>query len=372
VLGTIVAAALTLASASAGAAPEMKQIARIAIGDGVLHEGIAFADGGGQFAYAETDGQGKTRLHVGPPGGKSATTDITSFTPTPEKILFVGGHWFVVANEGTRRAAVIGAAGRIENQIGPFGDCFLSSVGGPTFVTVTDKGQVKTGHAYAISAYKPTGALVGSRTVIIDGTGGLYGFDGLTFVAFTGGYRQALVKKAGRYEAKSDVRGGTQVAVLDILSGKVGPGRNLPNIPAFLHFAEKRAEKPGLEAFVRANDDANGLELVGPGEKQRPLALPAKYALYESGSLQQQSSASKLFFSLTVDPLNPDQVAAQKKGTRVLHLYEAAVGSAKATLLGGVPLGETQSYAWAAGGNKLAVIKRTQASGGNEILIFSR
>jgi hypothetical protein len=377
VLGIVVGLALVhrRAAAAAADAKEMKQIARIAVADGVLHEAIAFADGGAKLAYAETDGQGKTRLHVGPPGGKATTTDITAFTPAPEKILFVGGYWFVIANEGDRRAAVIGPSGRIENQIGAFGDCFLSNVRGPTFVTVTDKGASAKGHAYSIAAYRPTGALVGSKVLTIGGDGTLAGTEGLTFVAFTGGYLQALVKKAGSYNAKADLRGGTQIAVLDVLTGKVGPGRNLPNIPAFMHFAEKRAEKPGLEAFLRANDDANGLELVGPGEKQRPLALPSKWALYETGSLQQQAStmaAGKLFFSLTVDPLNPDQVAAQKKGARVLHLFEAGVNDAKATLLGRVPLGETQSYAWAAGGNKLAVIKRTQASGGNEILIFSR
>ena len=72
------------------------------------------------------------------------------------------------------------------------------------------------------------------------------------FVAFTGGYLQALVKKPGRYDAKADVRGGTEIAVLDVLSGKTGPGRRTsPTSRKFLRFAEKRAEKPGLEAFVR-------------------------------------------------------------------------------------------------------------------------
>jgi hypothetical protein len=148
-------------------------------------------------------------------------------------------------------------------------------------------------------------------------------------VAFTGGYLQALVRKPGRYDAKADARGATQMAVLDVLSGKTGPGKNVPNIPRFLRFADKRAEKPGLETFVRLDDDGGGLELVGPGEKLRPLALPAKFSLYESGSLQQQAAGGRLFFSLTVDPLNPDQVAAQKKGARVLHLFEAAIGTAR-------------------------------------------
>src|SRR5205085_6556606 len=132
-------------------------------------------------------------------------------------------------------------------------------------------------------------------------------------------------------------------------------------IPRYLRFAEKRAEKPGLETFVRLDDDATGLELVGPGEKVRPLSLPAKLSLYEQQSLQQQTTGGHLFFSLTVDPLNPDQIAAQKKGARVLHLFEVNVSTARATRLGQLPLGETQSYTWAAAGKKVAVLRRTQS-----------
>jgi hypothetical protein len=364
---------LTLAwPAPSQAGGDMKAVARVAIEDGVIHEGFAFDEGGGKLGYAETDGKGKARLHVGPPGGKAWTADITSFSPAPERILFLGGSWFVIANEGARRAAVVGPNGRIRREIGPFGDCFVSGAHGKAFVTVTDKGDKADGHAYDIAAYRPDGTQLGSKRVTIAADGTIAGSGGLVFVAFTGGYLQALVRKPGRYDAKADARGATQMAVLDVLTGKTGPGKSVADIPRFLRFADKRAERPGLEAFVRLDDDAAGLELVGPGEKLRSLVLPAKLSLYETASLQQQASPGHLYFSLTVDPLNPDQVAAQKKGDRILHLYEAGVGSARATRLGQVPLGETQGYSWAAGGNKLAVLKRTQASGGNELVIFAR
>jgi hypothetical protein len=351
---------------------DMRALAKIAVKDGVIHEGFAFDDGGGKLGYAETSGDGKARLHVGAPGGKTVATDISSFTSAPEKILFLAGHWFVITNEGSRRAAVVAPNGRIKAEIGPFGDCFLSSARGKTFVTVTDRGDTPRGHGYEIAAYRPDGTALGRKPVTIAADGTLVGSEGLVFVAFTGGYLQALVKKPGRYNPRADVRGGTEMAVLDVLTGKTGPGKNVSDIPRFLRFVEKRAEKPGLETFVRVGDDAASLELVGPGEKLRPLALPAKLSLYETASLQQQVSNGRLFFSLTVDPLNPDQVAAQKKGDRVLHLFEANVGAARATRLGQVPLGETQAYSWAAAGNKLAVLKRTQASGGNELTVFAR
>jgi hypothetical protein len=369
----IVVFSLSLAGAPSRAAePEMKPIARIAAGDGVIHEAFAFADGGGQLGYVETDTQGRTLLHVGPPGGRGWSTDITTFTRDPERVVFVGGHWFVISKEGSRRALVVGPTGRIETQIGAFGEAVLSNVRGKTFVTMTDKGSVASGHAYSVAAYRPTGAPLGTKLFTIGGDGTVAGTQGLEFVAFTGGYLQALVKKSGRYDKKADVRGGTQVATLDILSGKVGPAKDLAHDAGFLHLAEKRAEQPGLETFVRRDDDGSGLELVGPSEKSRPLALPTKASLYELGSLRQQPSSGSLYFSLTVDPLNPDQVAAQKKGARALHIFEVALGSARATLVGQIPLEESETYAWAAGGKRVAVLRGARQSGRNEIAIFGR
>lgn len=368
----VVAAGLALLPTSPRAAPELKQIGRIAVDDGVLHEAFAFDDAGAKLAYVKTDTTGKTYLHVGAPGGRSSTTDLSSFTHDPEKILFLGGHWFVISNDGARRAAVVGPTGRIENRIGAFGDCVFSGVRGKTFVTVTDKGDTPAGHAYNIAAYKPNGAPMGSKLVSIGPDGTLAGSQGLQFVAFSGGYLQALVKKAGRYDAKADLRGGTQLAILDILSGKTTPAKTLPSSPAFLRLADKRAEKPGLETFVRVDDDAAGLELVGPGEKVRPLALPTKFSLYEAPSLMQQPTADRLFFSLAVDPLNPDQVAAHKKGARALHLFEVKLGPAQASLLGQIPLEGAESYRWAAGGKRLAILRGAGQTGRNEIVIFGR
>ena len=73
---------LALAPVALRAAPEMKRVAEVAPEDGVIHEAFGFADGGARLAYARTDAQGRTYLHVGPPGGKTSATDISSFTRT--------------------------------------------------------------------------------------------------------------------------------------------------------------------------------------------------------------------------------------------------------------------------------------------------
>src|SRR5262249_53396061 len=126
---SVLAFAIPLA-ARVHAAEDMKTVGRVVVEDGVIHEGFAFDDAGGKLGYAETGGKGRARLHVGPPGGAGWTADITSFSPAPERIVFVGGSWFVVSNEGSRRAALVGANGHIKREIGPFGDCFVSSARG--------------------------------------------------------------------------------------------------------------------------------------------------------------------------------------------------------------------------------------------------
>src|SRR5882672_5177679 len=118
---SVLALLSVVAPARAWAGGDMKTLARVAVEDGVIHEGFAFDDGGAKLGYAETDGKGRARLHVGPPGGKGKgwSADITSFSLAPERVLYLGGSWFVVSNEGARRAALVGANGRIKREIGP-------------------------------------------------------------------------------------------------------------------------------------------------------------------------------------------------------------------------------------------------------------
>lgn len=356
-------------------AKELKQVGKVTVDDGVINDALALDDGGGKLGWIHTDGKGNLRLHVGPATGKGGkagqTVDLTKFTVVPERVYSLGSSWVVVANEGERKAAFV-AGGKLKNQAGPFADCLVSTARGKAFVTFTEHGGKGGGRSIDIASYRPDGGLGGSKQVTIGPDGKLGGTGDLTFVGFTNGYLQALVRKAGKYNRAADVREGSQIAVYDVMTGRSGAGKNLPNIPRFLNLTQKRSEKPGVETFLRLDDDGQSFELVGPAEKLRPLELPTKFSLYEAGSLQQQMAGGKLVFSLTVDPLNEDQVKAQKKGERTLHLFVADLGSARATLLGEIPLGETQQYAWSAGGNKIAVLKKTLANGGVEISIFQR
>jgi hypothetical protein len=356
----------------AQAAPKsLAVVGRIAVEGGVINDAFALDDSGRTLAWIETTGGGSVRMHVGPAtGGRGATVELTDFTVTPERIHFVGGQWFVVAGEGERRAAAVVSGHKLGARIGPFGDGLVSGFGGKRFVTVTERNETN-GRSFTIAAYRPGGGLVAQKRLTVGPEGEIAGTN-LGFIGFVNGYLQALVKKPGAYNPKSDARSPAQVAVYDVLAERAGAGKALPDIPRFLDFAVKRNERPGAELFVRRDDAGQGLELVGPADKLRPLALPEKLTAFEPGAIGQQATGGKLIFSLVRDAITDDVIAVGKKGQRGLALFAVDATSGKVTSLGEIPLAEAEEYAWVAGGNRVAVLRKTQAGAGTALEVYQR
>ena len=141
-----------LAAASALAAPkQLKPSGKVTASEGMLHDAFAFDESGGKLATIQFTAKGTVQLVVGPPGGKPRASDISSFTATPEKILGLGGHWFVVSNEGRRRAAIVDPSGRIRRTTQTFDDCELS-MSPKAFVAYSDKNEPSGNRRFTIQA----------------------------------------------------------------------------------------------------------------------------------------------------------------------------------------------------------------------------
>jgi hypothetical protein len=363
--------ALLLPAGAARGKP-LREVARIAVRDGIIQESFALDERGARIAYVVTDSRGATHLVVGSPGsGAVKATDITRFTSTPEQVIAVGGAFYVIANEGQRRAAAIGPNGGLGRQIGPFSDAFVGTAKGPALVAVTDRGERADGHAYDVAAFRAGGVQVGRRGLTIAADGTIAGTPGLVFQAFTNGYLQALVKRPGRYDARSDTRGNEEVAVYDVLTGAVS-GAHRPGLREFADLVGKRAERPGPELFVRMDEDGAGMHLVGPGEKLRPLAFPGRLASYDPQSLDQQQNGARLYFAMVLDPLSAPAVEGKPRPARALHVFEANAGTARASEIGEIPLPDgAQAWAWSPGGDKVAFMLKTGA-GAREIVVYAR
>jgi hypothetical protein len=366
-------------AAGAARAKPLREVAKIAVGDGngngIIGDAFALDERGARIAYLVTDGKGTTRLRVGPSAGAAAgkAIDLTRFSTAPERVVAVGSGWFVIANEGKRRAAAISPAGALGGEIGPFTDAFVSTARGPALVTVTDRGEKADGHAYDIAAFRAGGSALGRKALTIAADGTIAGSQGLTFQAFTNGYLQALVKKPGRYDAHADARGTIQIATYDLLTGAVSGAHALGNLQRYSDLVVKRNEKPGLEVFVRLADDGKSFELIGPGEKLRPLAFPGEASAYDLGTLDQRGNGARLYMSLVLEPVGGEDGAGAPRPARALHVFEVSPAAARATEIGAIPLGDDRgAFAWVAGGDKVAFMRKTMGEGGREIIIYQR
>ena len=352
-------------SGYAAAAPNsLKVVARVNAGEATIHDAFALDQGGSNFAHIEFTGQGAVQLHVGPPGGKTRVTDLAEFSGAPEKILGLAGYWFVVSNEGSRRAAIIDPAGRIKRRTGSFDDCELSHDPN-AFVTYSQK-RLPTGDRYSIQTYRPDGSPIAERMLVVTPGGTIGGDASATFLGFTKSHLQAMVQKPGEYNRRSDSREPPQFALYDVMTGKTGPGRMPPTLDTFLDYIRKRAEKPDLDAVIVLAAGQAGFELVGPGEKVRPLSLVHRE--YDVLSLVQAQVGSHVVFSLVAD--RPEKGNMEEAGRYSQAFFNLDPTSGKVTALGEIPLPDKHACPWSAGGNKIAVLRKT-ADGGREIVIYA-
>jgi len=362
----VLVAALTLASGSARAAPKvLKVVARVTAGEATMHDAFALDSAGAKLAHIVFTGKGAVQLHVGPPGGKTAVTDLAAFSGAPEKILGLAGHWIVVANDGSRSAAIVDPAGKIKRQIGPFDDCELSR--SPDALVTYSQKRLPAGDRYAVQTYRPDGTAIKEATLLVTPGGTIGGDTSAVFLGFTKSHLQAMVQKPGAYNRRSDSREPPQFAIYDVMTGKTASGKASPKIDTFLDYIRKRAEKPELEAVMVLAAGQAGFELVGPGEKVRPVEFD--HRAYDVLSLVQVQVGSHVVFSLVAD--RPEKGNMEELGRFSLAFFSLEPTSGKVTALGEVPLPDQHSVPWSAGGNKIAVLRKAADGGGREIVIYS-
>jgi hypothetical protein len=360
-----------LAGAPVLAAPKpLKPSGKVTASDGLLHDAFAFDETGSKLASIQFTTKGTVELVVGPPGGKARVSDISSFTATPEKLLGLAGHWFVVSNEGRRRAAIIDGNGHIKRTTQPFDDCEVS-MSPKAFVAYTEKNESSGNRRFSIQAYKPDGGTLMLQDVVIEGSGNVLGAGGVTFLGFTNSHFSAMVERPGAYNRKTDVRQPPQFAILDVKSNKVGPGKTPPKLTNFLDYVHKRGEKPDLPAVIVLAEGQKGYELVGPGETVRPVNLTVPEQDYDPSTLQQHQIGNKVLFSLLADRPGRKKDDIKEETRFALGFFSLDPASGKVTVIGEVGLPNKQPYPWSAGGNKIAVQRKT-ADGNREILIYSR
>ena len=361
----------SFAVTAAQAAPkQLKPSGKATSDEGLLSDAFALNESGSKLATIRFTAQGSVELMVGPPGGTPRVTNISAFSATPERILGLGGHWFVISNEGTRRAAIVDGSGRIRKRTSSFDECEVSH-SPKAFVTYSERNEPSGDRRFSIEAYRPDGSALMIKDVLVQSNGTIKGTGDLTFLGFTNSHFAAMVERPGAYNRKTDVRQPPQFALWDVKTGKVGPGKTPPKLANFLEYVHKRGEKPDLPAVIVLADGQKGYELVGPGEKVRPIKLPVPAQDYDATTLQQRQVGKKVLFSLLADRPGRKQNDMKEASRYALGFFSLDPATARVTVVGEIALPDRQPYPWSAGGRKIAVSRKTK-DGNHEILIYSR
>ena len=180
------------------------------------------------------------------------------------------------------------------------------------------------------------------------------------------------VRVPGGYDKELDQRVPDSYAVLDLLTDEVNV-----DTADILERARIDALRPtGNEArqFVAVSPDGRTLWHVD-GDTRTELTLAEPLSHYKPGSLVFDKQGDTLFFTLEIDPVHPDAMAARRAVPETIDLYAVEPGSAAARLAR-VPrlhpkLGQRE-IAWTAGKGWWAVLykHRSFTRGGALLEIF--
>jgi hypothetical protein len=379
---------------SAAAAPALLKPARVLRPEaGYFEEALALDPDGRRLAVVRTDGATFSRLDLFDlTTGKVTSSLNLGATRNVEQVhlLAPGKGVVLIAHEPQSEQLVavqIDEGGKLVGKAGPAMAFAIAEVAGETaFVAMDKKVAMRDGlpgeTAYSVTALRGAGlAPIGKpRLTSVSAEGELRDPDAkkaagaVRMVAFFDAFTRILGERAGGYDRKKDFRRPSRMVVLDALTGKVASESEIEDVFGWALTTKLRAEHPNRTVFAQLNQDQTGLDLITPAGKKVPLGLAAPFRLYDQTSLHDQegegSEKGTYYFSLAIDPVNPDAIARKKADKPQLDLYAADVRRGSCTLRGRILL--PRPVSWKAGYGRLVVLKRFKSftRGGDELELY--
>jgi hypothetical protein len=363
----------------------------LAPGTGFFDDAIAFDRGGRRLAAIRTDGATFAKLEI---FEVASGRTLSSWDIDPARnieaihLLPEGQGLLLVERQGStgqETTFYIDAAGKNGGGVGPataFATAQLLNEGEKKTILIAmeKKGTSREGRSgpttYSIAPFrtdKPA-ALGKPRTYLVDSDGAIKSA-GLKMVSFFDGYTKILGERPGGYDRKKDVRLPPRQVVLDTITGKVAAETEIEDVFGWALTTKLRGERANRTVFAQLDQDHTGVDLVTSSGKKVPLSLGVPFRLYDRETLQDQegdvSDPAHYYFSLAIDPVNPDAVARRKADHAFLDLYSAdSSGGAGCALRARVPL--SRPVSWKVEDHHLAVLKRFRSftRGGDELELY--
>jgi hypothetical protein len=203
-------------------------------------------------------------------------------------------------------------------------------------------------------------------------------------VTWQDGYAQIVGERPGAYDKKKDARQPARAAVLDALTGAIVSDNEIADLHGWALASQLRRTNLNRTLLAVVTDEQDGVEVIDTAGRRLPLALPggARVQNYDRKSLREQEDPARraLYFSLGLDPLNPDALGRQKADKPYLDLYRVQLAQSgvsgdarpdtarllRATL-------DERPVTWVLHGGYVVLLRKHKSftRGGNELEVYA-
>jgi hypothetical protein len=374
---TALITALLLATTSAyakgpNAAPA--PLHKVHVEKGFIDDAIALAADGERLAYVVSDGD-VTTLVIEKIGGAAVKVQLQGLPPIIARLAFSpdGKYLLVVGDDREKEAKVAqvyAADGKpVKGKLGPVTDLELASLQGAPIVMTFQSKRGKNDTSFTFAAYDlATLKLKKKKTFVADKQGLLKGLD-MKVIAYADSYLKLLGQRKGDFDKKNDIRKPENRSLVDTLTGKILESNEITDPMAFAEVAKLRGERPASEAFVLV-EELKTLVLIGRDDQRAEVGLAEKMLKYEPKTLQQQLAGQTIYFTLAVDPVNPDITAKGKTDRPDVDLYLLDLGTKKAERLWRLEC--DRPTAWHVAANRVVLLKKYKnfSRGGVDLMVL--
>jgi hypothetical protein len=352
-----------LAPAAGAAGPPAAPAAlhKVHVDAGFIDDALALAPDGATLAYVHTDGDKSTLVIEKIGGPEKVTAPLVGLPPAIARLAFsADGKLILVVGDDREHdlkvAQLYGLDGKPhKGKLTPATDFELTTLGATPVVTALTIKADKKGTTYTFVAFALADLKVVKKKVYTqDKQGLLKGLD-LRVIAYAEAYGRIIGQRKGEFDKKNDVRKPENIAVVDTFTGKILSQTEITDPIAWAEVAKLRGERPALEAFLVVEELKLAI-LVDREHKKHELALAVPLHRYEPKTLQQRLAGALLYFSFSVDPVNPDATSKGKTDRPDVDFYVVDLATHAATLL--FRLESDRLVSWALGGGRLAVLRK--------------
>jgi len=348
---------------------------------GFIDDPMAFDANEGRFAYIHTDSATFLKIVVLRTSDFKPELEINvkEVTLVPKSLVFSpDGRRLVMlwmdGYKGTRGAMLFDLpSGKLLKKVGPATEASVILHRGKQVVALAQTQTSAAGaNTYAVTAYSTDRfrrVSAGRTTVQADL---MVKPPGVRLIYWEPGHATLVGMQKGKYDRKRDIRLPERGVRYDLLQRKVVWSEEPKDVVAWTKATTMRPNHPGQYRFLEVTDDLKGLHYVDLDNNLGSVTTPVEWKIYEPKSLEQAESwdGKTLYFSMTVDPVNPDAVRRKKADQERMDLYRLDPGP-KATPLGQV-LTQKRRFGWEGGRRFFSYLVKLKGfgRGGKEIRVY--